>query len=265
MTAAGPEQGLFNLTGRAAFVTGAAPGGLGEQMARALAAAGARVALLDLPQWGAQLADLATDLPDVDGGHFAATCDVSDEAAVEAAVAAAVGELGEVHFLVNAAGVMLRKPTLETSLAEWHRVLDVNLTGTWLMSRAVARRMLDAGFGRIVNISSLYTNIVGPLPEAPYYASKGGVAQLTRALAGEWSPAGINVNCIAPGVFFPTSMTEPLREQPNVLDRMRARTFVGRLGDPVTDIGGVAVFLCSRAAAYITGQVIFVDGGWSAW
>jgi NAD(P)-dependent dehydrogenase (short-subunit alcohol dehydrogenase family) len=252
---------VFGLRDRVAVVTGAAKGGLGGHVAQALALAGARVALVDLAsqhaELGATLASLAGD------GHVALEGDVTDEKQVAEVFDAAVAGLGPVDILVHAAGIMLRKAAVETTLEEWSRVLEVNLTGTWLTNTAAARRMFDRG-GRIVNVSSVYTNIVGPLPEPAYYASKGGVAQLTRALAMEWSRRGINVNCIAPGVFYPTRMTEPLGETPEVLKAMEERTLLGRLGDPSRDLGGLVVFLASPASAYVTGQVIFVDGGWSA-
>jgi gluconate 5-dehydrogenase len=192
-------------------------------------------------------------------------CDVTDEASVDAVVAEAIDADGKIDILVHCAGVMIRQPTLEMSLADWNRVVDVNLTGTWLTNRAVARSMTEHGYGRIINTSSLYANIVGPLPEAPYYASKAGVANLTRGLAAEWGMAGVTVNCLAPGVFFPTPMTAPLAEDPGRLEQMAARTLLGRLGDPATDLGGTVVWLASAAAAYVTGQLIHVDGGWSAW
>src|SRR5919202_3338161 len=132
-------------------------------------------------------------------------------------------------------------------------------------SRRVAREMVRQGGGKIVNTSTLYTNIVGPLPESAYYASKAGVANLTRGLALEWGKQGINVNCLAPGVFYPTNMTAPLAKQPERLEWMRSRTLLGRLGNPEHDLKGVVVFLASPAADYVTGQVIFADGGWTAW
>lgn len=257
--------GLFGLAGRIAVVTGACPGGLGEHAARALAEAGARVALVDLPATEPALRGLVVELRPVPGGHCVATCDVTDEAAVAHAFAAIAEELGGVDILVHVAGVMLRRPALETDVADWRRVVDVNLTGTLLANRSAARHMLARGGGRIVNVSSVYTQIVGALPESAYYASKGGVAQLTRGLAAEWGRDGINVNCVAPGVFFPTRMTQPLADTPEVLAKMQARTLLGRLGDPPRDLAGVLLFLCAPASGYLTGQVIFVDGGWSAW
>jgi NAD(P)-dependent dehydrogenase (short-subunit alcohol dehydrogenase family) len=176
-----------------------------------------------------------------------------------------VDRLGKIDILVHHAGVMLRRETLDTSVADWQRVIDINVTGTWLMARAVARDMITRGYGRIIATSSVYANIVGPIPEPAYYASKAAVANLTRALASEWGRRGITVNCVAPGVFFPTRMTQALAEDPGRLDEMAQRTLLGRVGDPAQDLSGTIIWLASDAARYVTGQVIYVDGGWTAW
>jgi gluconate 5-dehydrogenase len=257
-------RSLFDLTGRTALVTGAG-GGLGAHAAVALGTFGARVMVTDHPSRQEDLRATSASLDTFATTPDVGLCDVTDEASVEAVVAEAIDAAGKIDILVHCAGVMIRQPALEMSLADWNRVVDVNLTGTWLTNRAVARSMTTHGYGRIINTSSLYANIVGPLPEAPYYASKAGVANLTRGLAAEWGMAGVTVNCLAPGVFFPTPMTAPLAEDPGRLEQMAARTLLGRLGDPATDLGGTVVWLASAAAAYVTGQLIHVDGGWSAW
>lgn len=255
---------LFGIAGKTAIVTGAGIGGLGEQIAMALANAGVRVGVIDLQSHTEELSELFDKLPPVKGGHVMGFCDVREQVEVDRTFGELASKLGSINILVNVAGVMIRKATMDMSLEEWQRVIDINLTGTWITNKAAARFMLPANSGRIVNFSSLYTDIVGPLPEAPYYASKGGVAQVTRALAGEWGISGINVNCIAPGVFFPTAMTAPLKQQEEVLNRMRERTMLKRLGVPAEDLAGVVLFLCSNASSYMTGQVIYVDGGWTA-
>jgi len=257
-------RSLFDLTGRTALVTGAG-GGLGAHAAVALGAFGARVLVTDHPSRQEELRATSESLRASGTTADVGLCDVADEASVEGVVARAVDAAGRIDILVHCAGVMIRQPTFEMSLADWNRVVDVNLTGTWLVNRAVARPMTEHGYGRIINTSSVYASIVGPLPEAPYYASKAGVANLTRGLAAEWGRAGVTVNCLAPGLFFPTRMTAPLADDPGRLEQMAARTLLGRLGDPATDIGGTVVWLASAAAAYVTGQVIHVDGGWSAW
>jgi gluconate 5-dehydrogenase len=231
----------------------------------ALAAFGAHVLVTDHPSRESDLEETRVALASY-GEHSAVRmCDVSDERQVAELVQSALDVAGRLDILVHHAGVMLRKPTLDMSRSDWDRVVDVNLTGTWLLNRATARPMVAQRYGRIVNMSSIYAEIVGPLPEAPYYASKAGVANLSRGLAAEWGADGVTVNCIAPGVFYPTQMTAPLAEDPQRLERMAARTLLGRLGDPARDLAGAVVWLVSDAAAYVTGQLIYVDGGWTAW
>lgn len=238
----------FDLTGQTAVVIGAGPGGLGERAAQALANSGATVAAADLPGRGTQY-----------------SVDVTDEAAVDALFAAVMAEHGRIDVLVNAAGVMLRKPYDETTLDEFERIVKVNLTGTWLVNRAAGKAMTPQRAGRIVNLTTVYAERVGPVPESAYYASKAGVANVTRAMASELGVHGINVNCLAPGVFYPTEMTAALGKDPERLAWFAGRTMLNRLGDPDTDFAGPLLLLASPAASYMTGQVVYVDGGWSAW
>jgi gluconate 5-dehydrogenase len=249
---------VFDLTGEVALVVGAAAGGLGAVAARDLASHGATVAVADV-------ADRKDDLASTP--HASAhEVDVTDEASVAALVADVIATHGRLDVLVNAAGVMLRKSYDQTSLAEFEHVVRVNLTGSWLLDREVARAMTSSGTrGRIVNLSTVYAERVGPVPESAYYASKAGVANVTRALAAELGPHGITVNCLAPGVFYPTRMTAPLGEDPDRLRWFAERTMLGRLGDPESDFTGPLLLLASRASSYLTGQVLYVDGGWSAW
>ncbi len=192
---------LFDLSGDVAVVTGASAGGLGHYSALALAEHGADLFVVDLPQRAADLEQTVEAIRSVGRQVGVGHGDVSNEEQVDAVVRQALDRFGHIDILLNNAGVMLRKASFETSLAEWQRVIDVNLTGNWLMSRRVAREMVSRGRGKMINIATLYVNIVGPLPEAAYYASKAGLANLTRGLALEWGKQGINVNCIAPGVF----------------------------------------------------------------
>ncbi|CAI9410157.1 SDR family NAD(P)-dependent oxidoreductase [Nocardioides sp. T2.26MG-1] len=238
----------FDLTGQVALVVGAATGGLGERAARALAGQGATVVTADL------------DPADVDHA-----VDVTDEASVDALVDRVLADHGRLDVLVNAAGLMLRKAYDETTLEEFDRVVRVNLTGTWLVDRAAGRVMAAAGSGRIVNLTTVYAERVGPVPESAYYASKAGVLNVTRALAAELGPHGVTVNCLAPGVFYPTKMTAPLGADPERLGWFAQRTMLGRLGDPDQDLAGPLLLLASPASSYLTGQVVYVDGGWSAW
>lgn len=256
---------LFRLEGGTALVTGCGHGGLGYYTAMALCDLGVKLVLSDHPSNEAQLVRTAEDVAARGGSCLTRTCDVTSEPDVEALVAAAVAEYGSISALAHHAGVMLRRSAIETSLDDWNRIISINLTGTWLVNRAVAASMIGSGGGAIVNTSTIYANIVGPLPESAYYASKAGVVNLTRGLAMEWAEHAIRVNCIAPGVFFPTPMTAPLADDPSRLESMAARSMLKRLGRPAEDFAGPVVFLLSPAAAYMTGQLLFVDGGWTAW
>jgi gluconate 5-dehydrogenase len=253
---------MFDLTGKVALIVGAGAGGLGERIAVALAGQGALLALADRDVRADDLAATALRCGAEASVHF---CDVTDETQVEALLDAVLDRHGHVDILVNAAGVMLRKAYDETTLDEFQRVIGVNLTGTWLLNRAAGRRMSAQGSGKIVNLSTVYAERVGPVPESAYYASKAGIANVTRALAAELGPHGITVNCVAPGVFYPTQMTAALAESPDQLAWFSTRTMLGRLGDPDRDIAGPVILLASDASAYMTGQVVYVDGGWSAW
>ncbi|QEC48027.1 SDR family oxidoreductase [Baekduia soli] len=264
MTAGGP-RGLFDLGGRVALVTGAAPGGLGHHSAVGLARHGAEVVAADVPARAGELQATADAVREHGAVAGTVAFDVTSEEAVEAAIAQVLERHGRIDVLVHHAGVMMRRPSFETDVADWQRVIDVNLTGTWLVARAAARGMVDRGAGAIITTSSVYASIVGPVPEPAYYASKAGVANLTRGLAAEWGGAGVTVNCLAPGVFFPTQMTQPLADDPDRLEHFAQRTLLGRLGEPATDLAGAVVWLASDAARYVTGQVIYIDGGWSAW
>lgn len=261
----GRMPALFDLTGRVALVTGASPGGLGKFSATALAELGAAVVVSDTAAARDGAEATAAEIRDAGGTATCVTFDVSAEDEVDDAIRAVIETHGRLDILAHHAGVMLRGSSFETDLADWQRVIDVNLTGTWLVARAAARDMVGRGHGRIVTTSSVYTDIVGPIPEPAYYASKAGVANLTRGLAAEWGRQGVTVNCLAPGVFYPTRMTAALASDPGRLEAMAERTLLGRLGDPAEDVAGAVVWLASDAARYVTGQVIHVDGGWTAW
>lgn len=262
---------LFGLSGKVALVVGAAEGGLGERAAKTLAGAGAVVAVADLASRREDLS--ATARTCWTGGHRAAEnqasehlVDVTDERSVAALFENVVAAHGRLDIVVNTAGVMLRKPYDETSLEEFERVVRVNLTGTWLVGREAGRTLTRQGRGgRIVNLTTVYAERVGPVPESAYYSAKAGIVNVTRSLASELGPHGVTVNCLAPGVFYPTRMTAPLGEQPDRLKWFADRTMLGRLGDPDADFAGPLLLLAGPASSYMTGQVVYIDGGWSAW
>ncbi|MEK7338203.1 MAG: SDR family oxidoreductase [candidate division NC10 bacterium] len=248
----------FDLSGKVALVTGASRG-LGEGMALALARAGAACVLVSR-----SAKDLKTVAERVEGlGRRALVvpANVTDVKSVEAMAAKAVERFGRVDILVNNAGVNVRKPATDFTEADWDQVLDVNLKGAFFTTLAVGRGMLRRKSGRIINICSL-TSAIGIRHIPAYAASKGGLLSLTRALAVEWAPHGITVNAIGPGYFI-TEMTQPLFEDPERRAWIESRIPLGRPGQPA-DLGGAVVFLASDASSYVTGQILFVDGGWTA-
>ncbi len=250
---------MFDLTGKVAIVTGG-NGGLGLAMAEGLAQAGAAVVLA--------ARDAAKSKQAVDTlrarGHAAMSVavDVTEEASCTAMVAAAAAQFGQVNILVNNAGTNLRRPPEDYTLAEWNMLLATNLTGSFACARAVLPEMTRAGGGKIINIGSMLS-LFGLPWSAPYAASKGGVVQLTKALAAAWADRNIQVNAILPG-WIDTKLTRGARRQmPGLEERITARTPAGRWGMP-EDLAGAAVFLASRAADFITGACLPVDGGYAA-
>ena len=254
---------LFSLNGRSALITGAA-GTLGNRSARVLARLGAKIFISDHPSEAQVLNKIANDLRSQGVDVEILLCDVTKEQDVTKTFEHATVSQ-PLDVFVNLAGIMLRKGLVDTSLEEWQRVIDVNLTGTWLLNRAAAKAMGPVGSGKIINFSSVYAERVGPVPESAYYASKAGIGHLTRSVASELGASGVTVNCLALGVFYPTQMTAPLKDSPDTLKWFSDRTMLGRLGDPEVDLDGPLVLLATQASNYITGQIIYVDGGWSAW
>ncbi len=249
---------LFSLTGRTAVVTGASSG-IGQQVAEALGRAGARVVLVARrPEPLRQAADQLRRLGCLADWRAA---DLADRAQV-ARVADEVGHsFGEPDILVNAAAVNHRPPLAQLSMETWDETLAVNLTAPFLMGQRFGPAMASRGWGRIIHLASqqavrAYGN------SGAYGAGKAGLTGLMRAQAEAWSPYGVCVNAIAPGIVR-TPMTQAIFDDPDRSAALAARTMVGRLGAPA-DYAGIAVFLASRAADYVTGQLIFVDGGFSA-
>lgn len=227
----------FDLAGRRALVTGARRG-IGLGAARALEAAGADVLGVSSS-----------------GGVF--VCDFGDRDAVYALVE----RLPEVDILVLNAGTIERRPAVDHGDELWDRVLDVNLTAPFVLARDLGRKMVERGSGKIVFVASLLS-FQGGIMVPGYAASKGGIAQLTKALANEWAPHGVNVNAIAPG-YIATDNTQALRDDPNRAQAILARIPAGRWGTP-DDLAGAFVFLASSASDYVHGTVLTVDGGWLA-
>lgn len=249
---------LFDLRGRVALVTGG-NSGIGKAVGWALGAAGAKVLLV-----ARRIDALATAVTEFqrDGVVAAALpCDLLDRDAVERAVGDAALPFGVPDILVNASGVNLRRPFPQVSDADWDETLALNLTAPFLLTRALAPAMRDRGFGRIINIASLQS-VRAFADSSPYGASKGGLMQLTRATAEYWSRYGVTCNAIAPGLF-PTALTAPVFSDTQRTAHLAERTMAKRNGE-LADLHGTAVFLASEASAYITGQTIFVDGGFTA-
>ncbi|MBK9115289.1 MAG: SDR family oxidoreductase [Betaproteobacteria bacterium] len=250
--------GCFDLEGRVALVTGASSG-IGREIAYALADAGAAVVLV--ARRAEALARACEDIVARRGRAAAVAADLADRTALRDAARRAGACFGPPDILVNAAGVNRRGPILELTDADWDATIAINLTAPFLLANALAPAMLARGWGRIINIASLQSQRAFPMC-APYGASKGGIAQLTRAQAEAFSRDGVTANAIAPG-FFATELTAPVAADPARWQRMADRTFAGRNGE-LHDLRGTAVYLASRASDYVTGQTIFVDGGFSA-
>ncbi len=255
---------LFDLRGKVAWITGASVGGLGYYHSQTLAEEGVHVAITDLSSRASDLAETESRLRNKNVKVLTLHADVSKEDDVRRAVADIERELGKIDILVNNAGVSIDASALEMRLEDWNHVLNVNLTGVWLCARTVCELMVRKRVrGKIVNIASIYGLRADMDASAAYYATKAAVINLTRALAVEWAPYGINVNAIAPG-YFPTRMSEIVEEDVEVKRRFMARILLKRAGDPARDLAGALIFLASAASDYVTGQTIFVDGGWTA-
>lgn len=249
---------LFDLTGRRAFVTGG-NSGIGEAMARALGLAGACVVLVARRE--AELAQAAERLRADGIDAIPLASDLTDLDALRATALEAERQLGGIDIIVNAAGVNLRQPFSEVTPEAWQTQIALHLSAPFFLTQALAPGMRGRGWGRILNIASLQSYRAFP-NSAPYGAGKGGVVQLTRAIAQEWSPHGITCNAIGPG-FFPTALTSVVFDNPELAQRNAAQTCIGRNGR-LEDLYGATVFLASDASAYITGQTLMVDGGFTA-
>lgn len=247
---------LFSLKGKAGIVTGGSQG-LGRGISKGLVQAGAD--LMIASRSPEKLESVVADLRAFGTRVEWVVTDVREKEDLARLVGRTLEEFGKIDFLFNNAGIIRRYPSEEHPEEEWDEVINTNLKSVFLLSQMVARVMIKQGGGTIINIASLLS--VGGGRNVPAYAaSKGGVAQLTKAMANDWAKYNIRVNAIGPG-YFVTPNTEPLRMDPKRYKEISERIPMGRWGEP-EDLMGVAVFLASDASAYVTGQIIFVDGGW---
>ena len=248
----------FSLEGRVAVDTGGTSG-IGLALVRGLAHAGADI--VPLSRRAEQVDAAASEVEAIGRRALRVTGDVTDRASLDSALEKTMDGFGRVDILVNCAGITKRTPTLDVSDAEWASILETNLTGTLRACQVFGRQMLAAGYGRIVNIGSL-ASFIGLLEVAAYTASKSGVAGLTRALAVEWGPRGVNVNAIAPGVYR-TPLNSALLDGTERGKEFLLRTPMRRFGR-LEELAGACVFLASEEASFVNGEILAVDGGFLA-
>lgn len=249
------NQTLFDVTGKTVFVTGASSG-IGKAAATCLAECGAKVVAIarrenELKIWSNNTSGVTS--------FFSA--DISNSEKIKDIVSKITSKEGDPDILINAAGLNTREHADDVTLEGWNKTLDLNLSAPFFMAHAVVEKMKEKKWGRIINYASLASRRALPSSIA-YGASKGGIEQLTRAMAEAWSRYGINVNAIAPG-FFPTELTVPVFNDKERSIRNAKQTCIGRNGN-IEDLDGPLLFLCSNASDYVTGQLIFVDGGFTA-
>ena len=249
---------LFSLEGRVALITGSAQG-LGFTIAKGMIEAGARVVLSDVSAAALEKAQATLREEGLDAAAY--VFDISNEPQVTEAVAAIEKAVGPIDILVNNAGIHKRSLLIDMPVENWRKVIDVNLSGAFIVGRAVARGMIERRRGKIVNIASINAMMVRP-NIGNYCAAKGGIVTLTKSMATEWGQYNINVNAIGPGYFL-TDLTRPLSEDPEFDAWVKSEVPLRRWGDP-QDLVGLAVMLSSPAANYISGQTIYIDGGWQA-
>ena len=249
-------QNLFDLSGKVAIITGASTG-LGAGMTLGLAGAGADIVLVD----HRKREGVVKAVQEMGRRALAINGDLTDSEFIKDVVRKASDKFGQVDILVNNAGTIRRNPAVNFSEQDWDDVLNLNAKSVFLLSQAVARQMIPRKYGKIINIASLLS-FSGGITVPSYAASKGAVAQLTKALANEWAQHGVCVNAIAPG-YMVTENTRALRENPQRNEAILSRIPTGRWGES-TDMQGAASFLASSASDYVNGHVLTVDGGWMA-
>ena len=246
---------LFDLSGRVAIVTGTSRG-LGQHMARALARAGADLVLTSRQR--DSLASFEAEVQSMGRRVISLELDVRNLESIQRMTASAEEAFGHIDILVNNAGCNVRKPALEVTWDDWNLILETNLRGSFFVAQAVARGMIERGYGRIINMGSV-TSVAGYAGLGPYGASRGGSRQLTMSLADDWGRYGITVNCIAPG-WFRTDQNKVMYEDAKWVEYLCDRIPLKRPGKP-DDLDGAIVFLAAESSRYITGQTLLVDGG----
>jgi gluconate 5-dehydrogenase len=248
---------LFDLSGKVAVVTGTSRG-LGQYFGRALARAGADLVITSRDK--SRLADFQEEIEDLGRKALPVQLDVLKKSDIDNMVRTAIAEYGKIDILVNNAGLNIRQPASEFTWDNWDTVLNTNLKGAFFVAQAVGKEMIKQRYGRIINIGSC-TCVFGMEGIGPYCASRGGILQMSRSLAAEWGRHGITVNVLAPG-WFKTAQNHVLYENKPWVEYITDRIPLGRPGKP-DDLDGTAIFLASDASAYVTGQIILVDGGFT--
>jgi gluconate 5-dehydrogenase len=250
-------ENLFDLSGRAAIVTGTSRG-LGQYFGRALARAGADLVITSRDK--SRLIPFKEEVEALGRKALPVQLDVLNQQDIEDMVGAAIAEYGKIDILVNNAGLNIRHPATEFAWADWDTVLNTNLKGAFFVAQAVGKTMIERQYGRIINIGSC-TCVFGMEGIGPYCASRGGILQLSRSLAAEWGRHGVTVNVLAPG-WFKTAQNKALYDNKPWVEYITDRIPLGRPGQP-NDLDGTVIFLASDASAYVTGQILLVDGGFT--